>query len=142
MIRMVLAAAAVALGVTSVVAQDPVSERREAMKQLGAQQRAIVQMIRGDVPFDAAKAQAALGTIADVASKAPDLFATKAITGDSSASPKIWEDMDGFKAGFTQLETAAKSAQAAVTDVASLKAELPAVVKNCAACHEAYRVKR
>jgi len=57
-------------------------------------------MIKGKIPFDAATAAAAMLKISDV----PEAYVTLFPAGseadavpDSEASPKIWEDFDGFK---------------------------------------------
>lgn len=143
MIRTVLAVAVVALGATAVLAQDPIAARKEIMKGVGAAARTNAQMLNGEAPFELAKAQAAFATFAQAAEKMPTLFPDNSKTGgDTTAAPKIWEDMAGFKAGFAKLGADAKAAQAATKDLETFKVQVAAVGKNCGGCHEVYRIKK
>ena len=69
--RMVFVAGLLALGVTAAIAQSNVVEQRQSlMKEMGAQTRPLGGMMRGQEPFDLAKAQAGLKVIAANAEKA------------------------------------------------------------------------
>ncbi len=82
---------------------NPIAERQQIMKAVGGATREGAAMAKGDVAFDAAKAQAVFKTYADAASKMPALFPDSSKTGgDTTASPKIWEDQAGFKAAFVK----------------------------------------
>ena len=61
MTRILLTIAALAIGVTAVGAQklDVIAQRKALMKQDGDRAKALAAMVRGDAPFDAAKAKAA-----------------------------------------------------------------------------------
>ena len=144
MFRTVLAVAAIAIGVTAVAAQsDPIAARKALMKEQGAQTKTGGGMAKGEVPFDLAKAQAILANYVDTSAKMPDLFPPTSKTGgETTAAPKIWEDMAGFKAGFAKLSTEAKAAQSSVKDLDSFKAAFGGLTKNCGGCHETYRVKK
>ncbi|MGA7597504.1 MAG: cytochrome c, partial [Pseudolabrys sp.] len=61
---------------------------------------------------------------------------------ETTASPKIWEDIPDFKAKFVKLGNDAKAASASVKDLDSLKATFPEFAKNCGGCHELYRIKK
>jgi cytochrome c556 len=100
-------------------------------------------MVKGEVPYDQAKAQEIIATYIDVAGKMPDLFPDNSKTGgETTAAPKIWDDNAGFKAGFAKLSTEATAAKAAVKDADSFKASFGGLTKNCGGCHETYRVKK
>ena len=144
MYRTVLAIAAVALGITAVAAQsDPIAARKALMKENGAQAKIGSAMAKGEAPFDLAKAKAAFATYVNAATKMPNLFPDNSKTGgETTAAPKIWEDMNGFKAAFAKFESEAKAAEASVKDLDSFKALFSGVVKNCGGCHEVYRVKK
>ncbi len=131
------------IGLTAVVAQsDPTTERRNTMKGVGAATRDGAAIAKGEVPFDAAKAQAVFKVYADASKKMPGLFPDSAKTGgDTTASPKIWEDQAGFKAAFAKFETDA-AAGAAVADVGGFRTAFGNVTKNCGTCHETYRIKK
>jgi len=144
MFRTVLAVAAIAIGVTAVAAQsDPIAARKALMKEQGAQTKTGGGMAKGEVPFDLAKAQAILTNYVDTSAKMPDLFPANSKTGgETTAAPKIWDDMAGFKAGFAKMSTEAKAAQSSVKDLDSFKAAFGGLTKNCGGCHETYRVKK
>lgn len=142
MIRTVLAIAALAVGVTTAIAQDPIAARKATMKEVGAQARTGAGIMKGDVPFDLAKAKAIFATYAAAAEKMPTLYPDNSKTGgETSASPKVWEDKAGFAAGFAKFAKEAKEAEASIKDLDSFKAAFPNVGKNCGGCHETFRVK-
>lgn len=143
MIRTVLVAAVLGLGLTAVVAQsDPIAERRNTMKGVGAATRDGAAMAKGEAPFDAAKAQTIFKVYGDAAKKMPGLFPDSAKTGgETTAAPKIWEDQAGFKAAFVKFETEA-GAGASVADLDGFRAAFGNATKNCGACHEVYRIKK
>jgi cytochrome c556 len=143
MIRTVLAVAALALGVSVAAAQDPIAARRALMKNNGDQAKAGVAMIKGEAPFDLAKAQAILAAFQDTATKAPALFPDNSKTGgDTAADPKIWDNKTDFNAKMAKFGDDSKAAAASVKDLDTFKAAFPTVGKNCGGCHELYRIKK
>jgi len=141
--RTACVALSVVLGATAVVAQtNAISERRNVMKDVGAAAKNGAALARGNEPYDNAKAQAVFATYAAAAAKMPSLFPDNSKTGDTTAAPKIWEDMNGFKAAFAKFEADSKAAQASVKDLDSFKVAFGAMGKNCGSCHEVYRIKK
>ena len=70
MIRTILAAAAVAVGVTAVMAQsDPISQRKALMKENGQHAAAASKMVKGEEPFDVVKVNAAFAHWTETAQK-------------------------------------------------------------------------
>jgi cytochrome c556 len=143
MIRTVLAVAAIAVGVTTVAAQDPIAARKALMKENGAQARNGAQMVKGDAPFDLGKAKAIFAAYSDAAAKMPGLFPDNSKTGgETTAAPVIWEKKKDFDAAFAKFGADAKAASEKVTNLDTFKAEFGAVQKNCGGCHEVYRIKK
>lgn len=141
--RLTAVAVVLCFGVAVASAQDPIATRKQIMKQNGADARAGAAMVKGEAPFDLAKAKAIFADWIEAAAKMPDLFPPDSQTGgETTAAPKIWEDMANFKAAFVKFGTEAKEAQAKVTDLDSFKAAFGAVMKNCGGCHETYRIKK
>jgi cytochrome c556 len=144
MSRIVLAALLGVLGMSAALgAPDAIAERKKLMKENGAATRLGVQMVRGEVPFDLAKARAIFATYQKVGETIPSLFPEDSKAGeDTAAAPKIWEDMPGFKERAAQLAADAGQATRTVQDLATFKAALQGVTKNCDACHQAYRINK
>ena len=141
LIPLALASATLAAA-TAVLAQaDVITERRNIMKANGAAARTGTQLIRGEVPFDVAKAREVFTGIQTRMTRFPDLFPETSKTGgETKASPHIWEDMAGFRARAAQIVQDATQAAAATTDLASFQANFQKVGANCNACHQAYRI--
>ncbi len=140
----VVAVAAVALGVTSVLAQqDPIAARQKLMKANGAEAKIGVAMTKGETPFDLAKAKKIFVTFEEAADKMPNLFPENSKTGEKTrASPKIWENMADVKAKFEKLGNDAKAAEASVKDLATFKTAFAEIGKDCGGCHKAYRLEK
>jgi cytochrome c556 len=145
MIRTVFTIAAIGLGASIAIAdQDPVAARRALMKANGDEAKIGVAMIKGETPFDLAKAQKVFDAFENAAQKMPALFPETSKTGgETAARLEIWQNMDDFKARFDKLGADAKEAKASVKDLDSFKASFNAIGKNdCGGCHEKYRVKK
>jgi cytochrome c556 len=76
-IRIIVATLAVGLSVGAAIAQqDPVTVREDLMKKNNDHAKAVVQMMRGQAPFDAAAVDAAFKQWADTAQTLPNLSRT------------------------------------------------------------------
>jgi cytochrome c556 len=140
MTRIMLGVAAVAFGVTAVVAQgDPIAARKAVMKENGAQSRIAREMIEGKQPFNLAAAKKVLTTFAASADKMKPLFPESSKSGDTAALPAIWEKKADFDAKLAKFSADAKAAEAKVKDLDTFKAEMAEVGKNCGGCHQPYR---
>ncbi len=143
MIRTAFVLLSLALGATAAMAEtNPIAERQQTMKAVSAATREGAAMAKGDTPFDASKAQSVFKIYADAAKKMPALFPDSSRSGgETTASPKVWEDQAGFKAAFAKFEADAE-AGAKAGDLADFRTAFGAATKNCGACHEAYRIKK
>ena len=145
MIRAVFAVAVIGLGLGVAVAQqDPIAARKALMKTNGEEAKIGAAMLKGEAPFELEKAQKIFASWQDAAAKMPALFPDNSkVGGETAADPKIWENMDDFKARFAKFGVDAKDAAAKVTDLDSFKAAFGSIGKNdCGGCHEKYRVKK
>jgi cytochrome c556 len=143
MIRTFLAVAALVVATGAVVAQsDPIAARRDVMKSVGAATRTGTQMVKGEVPFDLAKAQDVLKAYATAADGFHDRFPENSKTGgQTTAAPAIWENQADFRAKFDAWAADIKQAAAQTKDLESFRAAFGNVTKACGACHNTYRIK-
>ena len=137
-----------ALAAPAAMAEDSAHEAREKlMKEVSGKNAKLGdQFAKGEIPFDAQAASAAMTAIAGV----PDKFAKLLPEGTDSdsdpkseASPKIWSDMAGFLAAGDKLKVASTAvAKAAEQGQEQFAAAFGDVFKACKGCHDAYRVKK
>jgi len=132
----------------SVYAADPtgiqaIKDRQAILKGFGQATKPIGDMLKGAAPFDASVVKANLLKVSEGAKKLPTLFPDDSKTGeDTEALPKIWEEKDKFTAIYDKLSADTAAAAAAITDEASLKAQMPKVFGDCKTCHDTYRAKK
>jgi cytochrome c556 len=123
--------------------QNTISIRQELMKKSGEAGKLGAAMIKGEAPFDLAKAKQILATFADDAGKMPTLFPECSRIGEhTSAAPAIWEDPGDFKAAMAKFAADVKAAQENTKDLETFKASFQSIGKDCGGCHEKYRVKK
>lgn len=143
-LKMILTAMVIAgCGVSAVLAQeDPVKVREGLMKQIGGSMGALAAIAKGEKPYDAEIVKASLTTISTDIKAFPDQFPAGS-DANSEASPKIWENMEDFKAKAAKLGSDADTALAQLPgDAAGVGAALGVIGKNCGECHQLYRVKK
>ena len=144
--RVLIVGGALLLGMGAVWAQqDSVKEVQTLMKGNGKNAGAMSAMVKGEKPYDQATVDSALAQFADTAKKLPNLFPASAkgvkLDGDYSTSPKVWEDKAGFEAKIASFAKVVGEAKGKIKDLDSLKANMPAIGKECGGCHETFRVK-
>jgi cytochrome c556 len=147
MFRTMLVVLAVLLfGVTAAAAQscqDVIEKRQAFMKRSADMAKAGSAMIKGDTPFDLAKAKEILAVFAEDAAAMPTLFPDCSKTGDhTTAGPAIWDKPADFKAAQDKFSADVKAAQDSLKDLDTLKAGFQNVGKNCGSCHQAFRVRQ
>jgi cytochrome c556 len=141
MIRTVMTMAAVAVGLTAVMAQsDPIAQRRAVMKSNGQNSGNLNRMVMGQDPFDAAKVNAAFAAWADNASKLPALWPSPPPEdAESRALPKIWENKADFESRIAGFAKSVADYKDKAKTLDELKVAYPEVTKNCNGCHNTYR---
>lgn len=142
-------AVAVVLGVGSVSAYasgDVVEQRRDHMKTIGKSMGLSVKMVRGAIPYDAAKAAEAMRAMSTASEQFVKLFPEGTDLTQkpkSEAKPEIWKNMQDFVAKSNELKTASASAAAAAAQgKGAFGAAFGAVGKTCGGCHKLYRQKK
>lgn len=143
--RVIVAATALAgVAFGSVVAADGTHDSRIAlMKKIGGAAGALGAIAKGDKPYDAEVVKASLTTIAETAKAFPNQFNADSDKTDPEVNPKVWDNLDDFKAKAAKLSTDAETALAQLpADQAGVGATLKTLGGNCGACHQAYRIKK
>ncbi len=142
--KLVLAISILAFAGASAFA-DPLADRQALMKERGKLTGELAKVVKGEQPFDAAAVLKTLQGMQANAGRfdADVLFPEGSNTGDTEASPKVWEDKPGFEAAEGKFEAAVNAAVTdAPADLDALKAKFGAIGSSCGACHETFRIKK
>lgn len=137
--------AVITFSAAAVFAQsDPIKQRQNLMKKNNDNAKIVLEMVKGQKPFDPQAVEAAFDQWADTARQLPDLFPENSKTGeDTRASPKIWEDKADFNSNIDEFAKAVADNRAnAVSSLDGLKAAMSSVGKACGDCHEDYRMPK
>jgi len=122
---------------------DPIADRKAIMKQRGGLVGSIAPIAKGEQPFDAAKVAEVFAALKANAEgyDVEAFFPADSMTGDTKASPKIWEDMAGYKAAVDKYTADVTAAAAAnPQDLEAFRAEFGKITSNCGGCHKAWRL--
>jgi cytochrome c556 len=148
MIRTALVVGALLLGAGAVVAQqDLVKENQDTMKANAKNLGAMIDMAKGEKPYDKATVTAGLAQLEETAKKLPKMFpdsikGKNPPDGKYEVSPKIWEDKADFQAKIDSFAKVVAEAKSKITDLDTLKVSAPAIGKECGNCHETFRIKK
>lgn len=136
--------AAVAQGQVAPDLSEPISLRMNIMKQVGASMEAMGKMAKGEEPFEARVAAASIRTMRAGALGYAAQFPEGSETGmETEASPKIWEDREGFEEAIAEfIADTGAALEMPPTDVDELKQVMGELGQNCKSCHEDYRIKK
>ena len=121
--------------------EDAIKYRKAAFTVMGTHFGRVAAMANGRVPFDA-KAAADNAEIATIMSKLPYAgFVEGTDKGETRAEPKIWTEMDKFRAAASKMqdEMAKLNAAAKTGNPDAIKAAVGATGQACKACHDTYR---
>ncbi len=134
--------AAVALLASSAANAQSIELRKAMMKSNEASMGVLVKTIKGEMEYDPAAVLEAFTKMHKVATQIGEFFPEGSETGgETTASPKIWEDKAGFEAALKKYadDTAAAMA-AAPQDKEAFTAVFGPVAGNCNSCHQVYRL--
>ena len=147
MIRTVVVAGVLLLGVGAVMAQQDLAVKQDnLMRTQGKSMYGVIQkMTKGDIPYDQkavddaiAALQESVPTIAKVFAKNPKQDVVDANYG---SSPKIWQNKADFDAKVPPVAKTIADVKGSIKDVASLKVAYDKIQEKCTDCHETYRLK-
>jgi cytochrome c556 len=144
--KMVVVLAVLVCGVSAASAQscqDVIAKRQTFMKRSADMAKIGSAMIKGETPFDLAKAKEILAAFAEDAAAMPNLFPECSKTGDkTTAAPTIWDKPNDFKAAQAKFAADVKTAQDNLKDLDSLKVAFAAIGKDCGGCHRQFRTRQ
>ena len=147
MMRSVLVAAAILLGVTAVSAQQDIAEQQDKlMKTLARPMYGVLgRTVRGQSAYDQAAIDAALGQLEENVGKIANVFAVNpkedVFGADYGSSQKIWQNKADFDSKIPPVAKSIADAKGKIKDADSLKAAYTTINDRCNDCHETYRVK-
>lgn len=145
MIKRILAVTALCLlGATAVVSAESQADNREAtMKKVGRSMGGLAAIAKGEKEYDADVVKTSLTTIKESITVFPTYFPEGSEKDSEEASPKIWENKADFEAKAAKLAADAGALLAQLpADKAAVGAAVGVLGKDCAACHESYRIKK
>lgn len=135
-----IAALLVPMAATVVVAQtDLIQARRAVMKEIGDQTKVAGAMVKGDLPYDAAKAAVIFKSYTDGAAKFGSMFPAGTENGDTKATPAVWSDRAGFDAAVSKFKADIAANIGTIGTEAGFKTAMAAVADNCRTCHQTFR---
>lgn len=141
--KLFLGTMAAAMLVSGAAMADAIADRKAVMKEkVGASMGVLVKTVKGEMVYDAAAVKAAFTTMREGTANFANLFPEGSESGGKTiADPKIWSDMDGFKAALAKFHADLDEAIAAnPADKDAYGPVFGKVAANCNACHETYRV--
>jgi cytochrome c556 len=121
-----------------------VKQRQSAMTLIGKYFGPLGGMAQGRVPFDAKLVQRNADYLNALAQMPWDGFDPSTKNEKSRALPAIWEQPDKVKAAAQQLQSEVGKLQSVAKggDEGAIKAQIGAVGKACANCHDNFREKQ
>lgn len=136
-----------ATGMAATAADDPIAVRQKVMRSVGAAAGLSGGMMKGAIPYSPAAGKSAIASMVAASAAVGSFFPEGTDKGDTTASPKIWEDAAGFQEALGKFSADADAAMATAgkdgpADLEAFKAAMGPVLGNCKSCHEAYRVKK
>ena len=148
--KTVVAAAATALALTAGAAfaqakpEVLVKQRQAAMTLIGKYFGPLGSMAQGRTPFDQKVVQRNADYLAVLTQTPWDGFQPSTANEKSRAKPELFKETQKVKELADRLQAEVKKLQTVAQngDEAAIKAQIGAVGKSCAACHDAYREKQ
>jgi cytochrome c556 len=147
MIRMVVVAGALLLGVGAATAQQDVAVKQDNLMRAQGKGMygVILKMVKGEIPYNQAAVDAAIKDLEASVPTIPTVFATNpkedVVNATYGSSQKIWQNKADFDSKIPPVAKAIADSKGKITDVASLKVAYDSIQAKCTDCHETYRLK-
>ena len=147
MIRIVVVAGSLLLGVGVVMAQQDVAVQQDnLMRTQGKSMYGVLsKTAKGEIPYDQKAVDDAIAALAESVPTIGKVFATNpkedVVNATYGASPKIWQNKADFDSKVPPVSKAIADVKGKVKDVPSLKLAFDSIQAKCTDCHETYRLK-
>lgn len=147
MIRMVVVAGALLLGVGAATAQQDVAVKQDNLMRAQGKGMygVILKMVKGEIPYNQAAVDAAIKDLEASVPTIPTVFATNpkedVVNATYGSSQKIWQNKADFDSKIPPVAKAIADVKGKIKDVASLKVAYDSINDKCTNCHETYRLK-
>ncbi len=144
---LVIAGTLAALTVPAFATEEALAARKALMQSVGAAAGVTGGVMKDEIAYNPAMGKAAIAAMHATATVYGNYFPEGSdMDPDTSASPKIWEDMDGFLAKLGEFQTTTAAAVQASgkdgpADAEAFKAAMGPVMQTCKGCHETYRIE-
>jgi len=147
MMRIIVVAGALLLGVGTVMAQQEVAVKQDNLMRAQAKSlySVILKMTKGEIPYDQKAVDAAIAQLEASVPTIPEVFATNpkehVENATYGASQKVWQNKADFDSKTRPVAKAIADVKGKINDVASLKVAYDSIQAKCSDCHETYRLK-
>ena len=147
MIRMVVVAGTVWLGIGAAMAQQDVAVKQDnLMRAQGKSMYGIIlKMTKGEIPYDQKAVDAAIAQLEESVPTIAKVFETNpkedVVNANYGSSQKLWQNKADFDSKVPPVAKAIADVKGKITDVATLKVAYDGIQAKCADCHETYRLK-
>jgi cytochrome c556 len=147
MIRAVIVAGALLLGVGAVMAQQDVAVKQDNLMRAQGKSMYVVisKTVKGEIPYDQKAIDAAIAQLEQSVPTIPTVFATNpkedVVNATYGSSQKIWQNKADFDSKVPPVAKAIADVKGKIKDVASLKVAFDSIQAKCTDCHETYRLK-
>lgn len=119
---------------------DVIKQRKALMSAMGDQTKAGAAILKGEQPYDPAKAAAIFKAYTDGANFGT-LFPAGSDKGDTKAAPAIWSDRAGFDAEMAKFNAAVQQGLPNIGTEAGFKTAFQNVAATCRTCHSTYQAR-
>jgi cytochrome c556 len=145
--RIVVVVGGLLLGAGAVMADQKIAVQQDNLMrgQGKSMYNVIGKMVKGDIPYEQAAADAAIADLEQSVAKIATVFTPnpKEDVKDATygASPKIWKNKADFDSKIPPVAKAIADVKGKIKDLDSLKVAFKSINDRCTDCHEVYRVK-
>jgi cytochrome c556 len=147
MIRTVVVAGTLLLGVGAATAQQDVAVKQDNLMRAQGKSMygVILKMTKGEIPYDQKAVDAAIAQLEESVPTIAKAFETNpkedVVNANYGSSQKVWQNKADFDSKTPPVAKAIADVKGKISDVASLKVAYDQIQAKCADCHETYRLK-